>query len=68
MSRRNRHPAFREDPPPFRETLNQYLNTLTHEELTEVMFKLLDHLKLSLVRTNCTKHGDTQLLLEDDEL
>lgn len=65
MSRRNREPPV--EPPPFRETL-MFIDDLTHDELTQVVYKLLDHLKLTLVRTNCTKHGDTQLLLEDDEL
>lgn len=55
------------EPAPFRETMIRYCNDLTHEELTDVMFALLDHLKLNLIRTNQTKHGDTQLILEPDE-
>lgn len=65
MSRnRKREPLV--EPAAFRETL-MFIDQLTHEDLVQVVFKLLDHLKLNLVRTNCTKHGDTQLLLEPEE-
>lgn len=65
MSRRNREPPV--EPARFKETL-MFIDDLTHEELTQVVYKLLDHLKLTLVRTNMTKHGHTELQLEDDEL
>lgn len=65
MTRKPKPPPV--EPKPFRETMIRYCNDLTHEELTEVVYALLDHLKLNLIRTNCTKHGDTQLILEPDE-
>jgi hypothetical protein len=55
------------EPAPFRETMIRYCHDMTHDELSDVVYALLDHLKLNLIRTNQTKHGDTQLILEPDE-
>ena len=37
---------------------------LTPDELQILVFGLLDHLQLTAVRTNATKHGDTQILIQ----
>ena len=61
----SRHPAFREDTPQKERLI--FIDKLTHEELTEVVYKLLDHLKMDLFRTNMTKHGDMQMVIEPRE-
>lgn len=65
MTRKPKPPPV--EPARFRETMIRYAHDMTHEELTDVVYALLDHLKLNLIRTNRTKHGDTQLILEPDE-
>lgn len=43
------------------------MHELSHSELAEVLAMLLDHCKLKLIRTNATKHGNTEFkLLQDD--
>lgn len=37
------------------------------EDRDQIIEKLLDHLGLSAVRTNATKHGDVQVRLEKNE-
>lgn len=39
---------------------------LTHDELAKVVAMLLERMKLTLKRTNATKYGATELVLDDD--
>lgn len=40
---------------------------LSRDDLQEIVFQILDHLKLDVVRTNCTKHGNTEIVVRPSE-
>jgi len=44
----------------FEEMLGEW-STLTPDELQTILFGMLDHLNLVAIKTNATKHGDTQI-------
>lgn len=41
--------------------------TATDEERDTAIFLILDHLKMKVVRTNATKHGNVELVLRKEE-
>jgi len=46
--------------------LEDYLydfSSVSHDELQTIVFAILDHLKLEALRTNATKHGNTELIV-----
>lgn len=48
--------------------LSQYWpDDVTDDQMRQVVFGLLEHLKLEAVRTNATKHGDTQVVIRPIE-
>lgn len=51
---------------PIEETHLGEFSDLTHDELQSLLFRLLDHLKLMAIRTNATKNGDTQIIIEPE--
>jgi hypothetical protein len=54
------------DQPVFTEPLFSF-SGLASGELQQLVFQLLDHLQLTAVRTNATKHGDTQVLIQPNQ-
>lgn len=40
---------------------------LSEGELQVILFQILDHLKLDAVRTNRTKHGNTEIVVQPSE-
>lgn len=48
---------------PIREQVLSVYDNIDRAGLNEVVFALLEHLGLEAVRTNATKHGDTQTVV-----
>lgn len=46
----------------FEETLFEW-SDLCSSEIKEIVFLMSEHLGISFIRTNATKHGDTQIKL-----
>ena len=47
-----------------KEQVLDVFDNIDRAQLNEVVFALLDHLKLRAVRTNNTKHGDWQTAIQ----